>query len=162
MIGTVLKQRDQGQVRMAAPAPGLTLCAADFPAGGSCAAPPLIRAGWSCCSAGAGQGPHRHHAGGRHQRFPGPVRRQRGHRRQRRRRHRPGDRRRHHRGGGSVRAGEAAGAGHGPDAADRRQLPLCHRLQRHPHRPGGCRGAGPRRLRHAPQSVHPGVSACGA
>lgn len=27
-------------------------------------------------------------------------------------------------------------------AADRRQLPLCHRLQRHPHRPGGCRGAG--------------------
>ena len=41
-------------------------------------------------------------------------------------------------------------------AADRRQLPLCHRLQRHPHRPGGCRGAGSCRLRHAPQPVHPG------
>lgn len=40
MIGTVLKQRDQGQVRVAEPAPGLMLCAADFPAGGSCAAPP--------------------------------------------------------------------------------------------------------------------------
>ena len=23
-----------------------------------------------------------------------------------------------------------------------RRIPLCHRLQRHPHRPGGCRGAG--------------------
>ena len=49
-----------------------------------------------------GQGPHRHHAGRRHQRFPGPVRRQRGHRHQRRRRHRPGDRRRHHRRGRSA------------------------------------------------------------
>lgn len=40
MIGTVLEQQDQGQVRVTAPAPGQTLCTAVFPAGSSCTAPP--------------------------------------------------------------------------------------------------------------------------
>ena len=40
MIGRVLEQQDQGQVRVTAPAPGQTLCTAAFPAGSSCTAPP--------------------------------------------------------------------------------------------------------------------------